>query len=61
MKLLIDTCVLFPTVMRHPLSACKSKCGPTWSERILEEWADRRELGQRVIQARGEIIAEPII
>ena len=59
MKLLIDTCVLFPTVMRHALlGACKIQgWTPLWSERILEEWAhSARKLGpEGEIQARGEI------
>ena len=59
MKLLIDTCVLFPTVMRHALlGACKIQAWtPLWSERILEEWAhSARKLGpEGEMQARGEI------
>ena len=56
MKLLIDTCVLFPTVMRHALlGACKIQgWTPLWSERILEEWAHSREnWAQRVRYKRG--------
>ena len=59
MKLLIDTCVLFPTVMRHALlGACKIQgWTPLWSDRILEEWAhSARKLGvDGEMQARGEI------
>lgn len=40
MKLLLDTCVLYPTVMREMLIGA-AKLGyfsPLWSARILEEW-----------------------
>lgn len=40
MKLLLDTCVLYPTVMREMLIGA-AKFGafePLWSARILEEW-----------------------
>lgn len=40
MKLLLDTCVLYPTVMREMLIGC-ARAGafePLWSERILGEW-----------------------
>jgi len=48
MKLLFDTCVLYPTVMRAALmDACKVMgWRPMWSDRILEEWArSARKLG----------------
>ncbi|MEP5152645.1 PIN domain-containing protein [Planktotalea sp.] len=40
MKLLLDTCVLYPTVMREMLigAAKGSAFEPLWSPRILEEW-----------------------
>ena len=40
MKLLLDTCVLYPTVMREMLlgAACAGHFQPLWSERILGEW-----------------------
>lgn len=40
MKLLLDTCVLYPTVMREMLLGC-ARAGlyePLWSEQILGEW-----------------------
>ena len=59
MKVLIDACVLFPTVLRE-LVLETAKAGvfaPLWSERILEEWrraAERRSEVDGVI-AGGEI------
>lgn len=59
MKLLFDTCVLFPTVMREVLMAACRVGGhrPYWSERILGEWARASEklgpLGR--VQAESEI------
>jgi len=59
MNYLIDTCVLFPTVMRTILlEAVKSKHDSAfWSEKILSEWSASAkkvgELGQ--LQADAEI------
>jgi predicted nucleic acid-binding protein len=59
MNYLIDTCVLFPTVMRTILlEAVKSKHDNAfWSEKILNEWSSSAkkigELGQ--LQADAEI------
>ena len=41
MKILIDACVLYPTVMREIVMgvAAKGLFTPLWSARILEEWA----------------------
>lgn len=41
MKVLIDTCVLYPTVMREMVlgAADEGLFTPLWSPRILEEWA----------------------
>ncbi|SHG33682.1 RSP_2648 family PIN domain-containing protein [Cognatishimia maritima] len=59
MKLLLDTCVIYPTVMREVLLGV-AKAGvfePLWSDRILEEWARAaRKIGPTgEAQARGEI------
>lgn len=61
MRVMIDACVLYPTVMREVMLGC-AKAGlfePRWSGRILEEWA--RAAGKRGPQdelwARGEIAA----
>lgn len=59
MKALLDTCVLYPTVMREVLLAA-ARAGfftPLWSARILEEWARAaRKLGPEGEPiARGEI------
>lgn len=59
MKLVLDTCVIFPTVMREMLlgAARLGHFDPLWSQRILEEWARAaRKLGPLgETQARGEI------
>lgn len=59
MKLLLDTCVIYPTVMRELLLgvAKKGAFEPLWSSRILEEWARAaRKLGpEGEAQARAEI------
>ena len=59
MKLLFDTCVLYPTVMREMLMGTMEISGdtPFWSERILEEWARaaRKICPTGEAQARGEI------
>ncbi len=59
MKLLLDTCVIYPTVMREMLlGAAQQGCfTPLWSARILEEWARAsRKLGpEGEAQARAEI------
>lgn len=59
MKILIDACVLYPTVMREVVlgAARAGLLHPLWSARLLEEWA--RAAAKRgpadEIQARGEI------
>jgi len=59
MRLVLDACVLYPTVMREVLlGAAKAGCfEPVWSARILEEWARAaaRLNPAQEAQARGEI------
>ncbi len=59
MKLLLDACVLYPTVMREMLLGTASAGFYTalWSARILEEWARAaaRQGPAQETQARGEI------
>lgn len=58
MRIVLDACVLYPTVMREMLMEAAAPGGfvPVWSPRILEEWvraARRTEGGEAV--ARAEI------
>lgn len=59
MRVLLDACVLYPTVMREMLLgiAATGAYEPRWSVRILEEWAlAARKLGpEGEALARGEI------
>lgn len=59
MKVLLDACVLYPTVMREMLlgGAEQGLFTPLWSPRILEEWARATiKLGAGAEEfARGEI------
>ncbi len=59
MKAVLDTCVIYPTVMREMLlgAARLGHFTPVWSDRILEEWARAaRKLGpDGEMQARAEI------
>jgi len=59
MRVLLDACVLYPTVMREVVLGC-AKAGlfeVRWSERILEEWARATvKLGPEAeVFAHGEI------
>ncbi|MFT6105491.1 MAG: hypothetical protein ACJA1E_001924 [Paracoccaceae bacterium] len=58
-RVLLDACVLYPSVMREMLLAVAKRGGfaPLWSDRILEEWARATlKLGPVAeAQARGEI------
>ncbi|MES0860959.1 PIN domain-containing protein [Ruegeria sp. SCPT10] len=59
MRAVLDTCVIYPTVMREMLlgAASLGHFTPIWSARILEEWARAaRKLGpEGETQARAEI------
>lgn len=59
MKVLVDACVLYPTVLREIVLgvAGTGHFTPLWSARILEEWARAAaRIGQEAV-ARGEIAA----
>lgn len=61
MRVLVDACVLYPTVLREIVlgTAARGLFEPLWSARILEEWARaaaRLGAGGEVV-ARGEIAA----
>ena len=61
MRVMIDACVLYPTVMREMVLgiAGQGLFEPRWSPRILEEWARATiKLGpEQEVFARGEIAA----
>jgi predicted nucleic acid-binding protein len=58
-RVTLDACVLFPTVLREMLlgAAAAGAFAPVWSPRILEEWAraTRRLPGDAEARARAEI------
>lgn len=60
MKVLLDTCVIYPTVMRQMLLGVAQRGGftPLWSARIIEEWTRAAvKLGpQGVAQAEAEAL-----
>jgi hypothetical protein len=59
MRVMIDACVLYPTVMREVILGCAHRglFEARWSPRILEEWARAAaKLGaDQEVWARGEI------
>ena len=57
MKVLLDTCVPFPTVMREVLLgvATAGLYQPLWSDRILQEWARAAERHGDGAMARLEV------
>lgn len=57
MKLALDACVLFPTVMREVLLAVAGQglFTPIWSDRILGEW--QRAASRYGAEAEGEALA----
>lgn len=58
MRVMVDACVLYPTVMREVFMGCATAglFEPRWSERILEEWVRAAgKLGaDQEVWARGE-------
>ncbi len=58
-RVLIDACVLYPTVLREiVLGVAGQGCfTPLWSARILEEWARAAARNASEVVARGEIAA----
>jgi len=59
MRVLIDACVLYPTVLRETVMgvAAAGLFTPLWSARILEEWARAAEKRAQGAVARAEIAA----
>ncbi len=59
MRILLDACVLYPTVMREILLSIANHglFVPLWSDRILDEWARAvaKNLPDQAELARGEI------
>ena len=58
MKVFLDACVLYPTVLREILIGCAAAglFRPLWSPRVLEEWARAaRKVPGGEVFARGEV------
>ncbi len=64
MRVMLDACVLYPTVMREVLLGCAKRglFEPRWSVRILEEWARAAgKLGaDQEVWARGKTKFTPL-
>lgn len=54
-RVLLDACVLYPTVLRQVLLRLAGLYTPLWSPRILEEWARTAAREGVEAPARGEI------
>lgn len=57
MRVLIDACVLYPTVLRELVlgSASLGAFQPLWSERILAEWLSAGRKNNQLFEAQAEI------
>ena len=61
MKIVLDACVIYPTVMREVLIGCAARglFTPVWSDRIIEEWL--RAVEKLGPDARGIAAAEAAV
>jgi len=61
MKVLLDTCVIYPTVMREMILGVAEAGGftPLWSERILGEW--RRAVVKLGPEAEAQVAGEAAV
>lgn len=57
MRVLLDTCVIYPSILRSILlgAASKGMFEPLWSERIIEEWRRAAERNHEDAEATIEI------
>ena len=57
MRVLLDTCVIYPSILRSILlgAAKKGLFVPLWSERIIEEWRRAAERNHEDAQATIDI------
>ena len=59
MRLMMDACILYPTVLREILlaTAAAGAFAPLWSDRVMEEWAHAAARGGHAVErtARAEI------